>query len=134
MPVLFPTPRQGFILTIPVKNPWGESTDTGIDISPMVHTAPGSWHQVIQAWEGSTYLANSFIYVARTAGEMVVMADRTIGLIHESQIKMTLPRDSFKPEYDTASTEEYMAAFKEAAEKKNRPGILAPANGRHLEV
>lgn len=124
---MFPIPRQGYIFTVPVESPWGEMVGE-LDISPMVNTAPGSWHQVVQGWDGSPYLDGSFVYSARTAGEPVVMAERTIGLMHESQIKATLPRDSFKPRYESASTEVYMAAFREAIESRSRPKIVTPRN------
>ncbi len=131
---MFPTPRQGFLFTVPIKNPWGEATDTGIDISPLVYAVPGVWHQVVEACNGSPYLDGSFVYVPRGAGESVVMADRTLQLIHESVIKASLLRDAFKPEYESVSTTEYMERLRERIERQNRPAITVPANGRQLEV
>ncbi len=120
---MFPTPRQGYLLTMPIENPWGNKSNGGIDISPVIAAAPGTWNQVIASWEGSPYLEGSFVYYPKQVAEPVVMAERTISLVHESVVKMTMPRDTFKPTFLSVSTEEFMSALAEARAKRDAPAL-----------
>ena len=113
---MFPVPRHGYLFVLPVKNPWGDKTKDGIIVAPAINAAPGSWYQVVEAFDGM-YLQGSFVYAARSAAEPVVLCERTLGLLHESSIKATLPRDSFKPEFETVQTADFVAEIERSRER-----------------
>ena len=131
-------PRQGFMFVAPIKNPWGEMVGN-IDISPMTKATPGSWRQVCgvaddRVVEGrvvaSEYRVGDAVYLPRDSAQPFVMGERTVGLVHESQVTAFLRAGDYSPVYVDASTAAVLAEFQSQVAQAQRPALAVPGNGR----
>ena len=131
-------PRQGFLFVVPIKNPWGEMVGN-IDISPMTNATPGSWRQVCgvaddRVVEGrvvaSEYRVGDAVYLPRDSAQPFVMGERTVGLVHESQVSAYLRAGEYSAVYVDSSTAAVLEEFQGQLAKANRPALAVPGNGR----
>jgi hypothetical protein len=107
------TPRQGYLLVLQVKNPWGENVGT-IDISAMHTNNPCGWNEVVESFDNDLYPIGSFVYVPKQAAEAFVMGEKTAWLVHHGQVKYTGQGDEkFKVEYVHNATVEVQNFFRE---------------------
>ena len=101
-------------------------------LAELLDVTPGLWFQVLGSWKDSPYLDNSFVYCAKNAGEPFAMGERTVNLLHESAVKLTMPRDTFKPKYESVATTDFMTVIER--NQRDRSNIqTVPAEAlRHL--
>ena len=124
-------PNQGYLFVAGLKNPWGESVGA-IDTSAMHTRTPGKWKMVVSVWEPrqvngqtleSRYRVGDAVYVPQ-ASEPMIMAEKTVGLILEGDVKAVIKAGDYEPVFDeTGYTINALKELAAADEQAIRPRI-----------